>query len=164
VVKSWLCQTQPEETMSRRPALTARQFVVGVTFLSVFFLMCNSTFAQDKSGSADKIKELKEKRLVLLVKIYENTFRSWPQGKITVAQVHQAKTDLLAARLDLAEKKEDRIKICEEAVQDAEAWENRVVDRFNKGEIDGPNGIDVDRSRAYVLEIRIALEKAKAAK
>src|SRR5947209_4646569 len=100
--------------MSRRPASTARHVVLAVTFLSGFFLMCNSAFAQDKTGSGDKIKELNEKRLGLLVKIHEVTLKGYQagDGKFTYAQVHQTKADLLAARLDLAEKKEDRIKIC----------------------------------------------------
>ncbi len=110
--------------MSRRPASTARHFVRAVTFLSVFFLMGNAAFAQDKTGAGDKIKELKEQRLVLLVKIHRFALEGWKQGipTFTLAQVYQAQTDLFAARLDLAEKKEDRIKICEAAVKDAEAW------------------------------------------
>jgi hypothetical protein len=152
--------------MSRRPASTARQFVLAVTCLSVFFLMGNSAFAQDKKASGDKIKELKEKRLVLLEKILGNTVQAYSgRTKITFDQVHQAQADYVSARLELAEKKADRIKICEEAVKMAEAVEKRVVDRFNKGDPDdGTTGIDVDRSQVYVLETRIALEKAKAAK
>ncbi len=149
--------------MSRRPASTARQFVLAVTFLSVFFLMGNSTFAQDKPGSGDKIKELKEKRLVLLVKTHEIAVLLWQQNdpKITFAQVQQTKADLFAARLDLAEKKEDRIKICEGHVKDAEAWEQSVRKR---AETSRELGIASFQAQAYVLETRIALEKAKAAK
>lgn len=39
--------------MSRRSASTARHFVLGVTFLSVIFLKCNSALAQDKTGSGN---------------------------------------------------------------------------------------------------------------
>jgi proline dehydrogenase len=149
--------------MSRRPASTASHFVLAVTFLGVFFLMCNSAFAQDKTGSGDKIKELKESRLVLLEKIHRFAIEALKQGdpKITFAQVHQTQAGLLAARLDLAEKKEDRIKICEDAVNNAEAWQESVRRLVETGR---ESGIRILQAQAYVLETRIALEKAKAAK
>ena len=149
--------------MSRKTASTARHFVLAVTFLSVFFLMCNSAFAQDKTGASDKIKELKEKRLVLLKEIHKFTDQAWQMGagKITFAQVRQAEADLLAALLDLAEKKEARIKICEEAVKNAEEWEKRVAKLVETGQEPLFGRL---QAQAYVLETRIALEKAKAAK
>jgi hypothetical protein len=96
------------------------------------------------------------------VKIHEFALNALQQGdpKITVAHVHQTKVNLLAARLDLAEKKEDRIKICEEAVKNAVAWEESVRKRVAVG---NESGIRTLQAQAYVLDTRIALEKAKAA-
>jgi hypothetical protein len=71
--------------------------------------------------------------------------------KITFAQVQQTKADLFAARLDLAEKKEDRIKICEGHVKDAEAWEQSVRKR---AETSRELGIASFQAQAYVLETR----------
>jgi hypothetical protein len=148
--------------MSHRSASTARHFVVAGTFLSVFFLMCNSASAQDKTGADDKINELKEKRLVLLPKIHKFTCQAWKAGspKITFEQVHQAQADPVAALLDSAENKEIRIKICEEAVENAEVWEKGVVKMVDAGQQSGNRSL---QAQVYLLETRIALEKAKAA-
>jgi hypothetical protein len=148
--------------MSHCTSTIARYFVLAV--LSVAFLMCGSAFTQDKADSGDnKIKELKKQRLALLVKIQKGTAEAHKQvpDEIPFSQVRQTTVDVFAAQLDLAETKDDRIRICEEMVQDAVDWEKGVEEQFKQRQA---SGLDAAKAQADVLAARIALEKTKASK
>jgi len=148
--------------MSRSLPSTARPVVLAVPFL-IAFLLCNSAFADEKGGAGNTLKELKEKRLVLLEKAREFALKGYQENatKFTPNQVHLALQALLAARLDLAQTREDRIKICEEAIKDAEAWEKIVIGRVKAGD---ESAIWNFKAQALVLETRITLEQIKAAR
>jgi outer membrane protein TolC len=131
-----------------------------VCLLSLLLAFCNSVIADDKAEPSDKIKELKEKRLAVLVKISDILEERQRNGIVLhFDAVHKAKVDVLAARLDLAETKEDRIKVCEEAVKEATEWE-AILKQSVEGGFASP--IDLLKAQAATLESRIALEKAKA--
>lgn len=150
--------------MSRNPISTARRLVLAVPVLSVVLLLCISVFAQDKTDSGDKIKELKKQRLALLVKIYEGTAKAHihEPERTNVDQVRQSKADVFTARLDLAESKDDRIKICEEVIKDAVEWEKIVESLITEG--GQMSALDRSKAQADLLAARIALEKTKISK
>lgn len=146
--------------MSHCPTTTAR--FLALAGLSAAFLMCGSAFTQEETDSGDKIKELKEERLALLVTIQNMTAKGFREGlHFTADQVHQAKLDVFTARLDLAETKEYRIKICEEMVNEDTEWATIVEKHVQAGQL---NAVEPVKAQAHVLAARIALEKAKAAK
>lgn len=140
---------------------TARHLVLAV--LSVVLLIGSSAFSQDKTNSGDKIKELKKQRLALLVKIQKGTAEMHKQDpeETPFDQVRKTTLDVFAARLDLAETKDDRIKICEEMVNEAVEWEKSVKEQVKQGQA---AALDAIKAEAHVVTTRIALEKAKAAK
>ena len=74
--------------------------------------------------------------------------------------MHQAQAALLAAQLELAEGKEQRIKIHQEMLQQAEALSRIVADQAKANEA---TSIDVLKAKSQVLEAQIALERAKLA-
>lgn len=153
--------------MRHNAASIARLFFLALAFVSAFFLCCTSASAQEKPKSGDKIKDLKEKRLALLIKIREGVEKldSRYREGATLDRLLQLEADVLAARLDLAETKEHRINVYLETILDAEKREMRMNKLFLKADIESRlTQIDIDRVRAFVLEVQIALEKANAAK
>jgi RNA polymerase sigma factor (sigma-70 family) len=114
---------------------------------------------EKKAESAKAIKKLKEERLALLEKIHEAALKQLQSGAATEEHVHKAMVDVLAARLDLAEKAEDRIQVLKEAVVQAEAWEKTIARAYQAGQVPQSSYL---RAQAYTLETRIDLEKAKA--
>jgi RNA polymerase sigma factor (sigma-70 family) len=115
---------------------------------------------EKKAESAKSIKKLKEERLALLEKIHDTALKLWRSGAATEEHVHKAMVDVLAARLDLAEKTEDRIKVLKEAVAQAEEWEKTIARTNQQGLVAQSAYL---KAQAFTLETRIALEKAKAA-
>jgi len=128
-------------------------------FCMICLLVTLVTAADVRAEPPDNLKKLKEKRLALLVKIHEAT-KERQRIDPALDAIRNTMVDVLAARLDLAETKEDRIKVLEDAVKYAEQWEKAVKEMVKGG---FAASIDLLKAEAYVLEARIALEKIKAA-
>jgi len=94
--------------------------------VSLFLIFCKPVASDDTEAKRPRIKELEQKRLAVLEKIHDLTKKGFLDGLVSHEQVHTAKADLLSARLDYAETKKDRIKICDEAVNDALEWQKLV--------------------------------------
>jgi hypothetical protein len=137
-----------------------QQPIHAACLLSVLLTFGNPFPAVGKAEPSDSIKELKEKRLALLVRIYKATEeRSRIDVNLPSDEVHKTKIAVDAARLDLAETKEDRVKACEDIVRSAEGWEKHVTDLVKNGHV---SPTELLKAQANVLETRIALEKAHA--
>jgi hypothetical protein len=134
---------------------------ISVAFLSGASLTALNFFtASVRAEPPVSLKELKEKRLALLMKIHKATEeRRRVDPSAPFDEVRRAMADVIAARFDLAATAEERVKVCQDGVKYAEGWE-KLVEDYVKGARGSP--IDLLRARAYVLESRIALEKAKA--
>ena len=112
-----------------------------------------------RAEQPEGLKQLKEKRLALLLKIHEATKKGQRiDPAMPPDQVRKTMVDVFAAKLDLAETKADRIKIWEEAVKYAQEWEKQVKEMRKNG-FAAP--VDLLNAEAYVLEARIGLEKAR---
>ena len=135
---------------------------IAASICCLWLAMAPVAGGQDKANPKDKLKELLQERLATGQMIHDVTVKGYTQGdpKFTLDQVHEAKVKLLEARLDLAETKEQRLKVHEEAVQDAREWEEVASKIAQAGR--GPP-VEVLRARSYHLERRIALERAKMA-
>lgn len=136
--------------------------VTAVASLVGFLLALGSPIsAADKPDAPDNIKELKEQRLALLVKFHQATKARHQRdpASVPLREVHKTMLDVLAARVDLAETPQARIKVCEDAVKYAGEWEGTVKDRIKDGTAPASDAL---KAQAYVIECRIALAKAKA--
>lgn len=79
------------------------------------------------AGQPDKaIKELQDKRLAVLKEIVEITEKTYKGGQAGFDQVVRARLDLLQAQLDASRTKEERVRVLEETVKQAEALEDVV--------------------------------------
>src|SRR5882672_7762656 len=104
------------EIMRRTPKSLA--CLVGVTgcLVSLFLAFCNPVVSNETEEKSTKIKELEQKRLAVLEKIYDLAKQGVMNGLISHDQLRAAKSELLSARLDYADTKQERIKICDEGV------------------------------------------------
>ncbi len=112
-------------------------------------------------GPKDKIKELQKKRLGLATEAYKLYLARFNAGVGLPVEVANAAKVLAQARLDVCETKEERIKACEQNLQDMEHLD-KMVDQFAKAGT-APSA-DAALLRGYVVEAQIALEKAKLGK
>lgn len=116
------------------------------------------------AGQPDKpdkvIKELQDKRIAVLKEIVEITEKTYKGGQGGFDQVARARLDLLQAQLDASRTKEERVRVLEETVKQAESLEDvakRLVEAKQAGRVEAL------KAQALVLQTRIALEQARAA-
>lgn len=95
-------------------------------FLGVLLIFCNPVVSDEKDARNSKIQELGLKRVAVLEKIHDLAKKGFLDGLISHEQLRAAKADLLSAKLDYAETRQERIKICDEAVKDARDWQKIV--------------------------------------
>jgi hypothetical protein len=158
------CHSYPETPMkTSRPA----SWFSAMVLCSFCLLLVSATSADDKATGKDKIKELQKQRLEAARKandILVNNFKDGflPAGADTTSfllRLAEVKKLVLQARLDLVETKAERVKVIEEAIKDieplVEAYEKRVKAGIASG------AADAQLAQVYLLEMKIALEKAK---
>lgn len=128
---------------------------------SVWLATGSNASSQPNTNRKDKLKQLLQERLALAEKMHGlvNTGYRGGDQKYSFAVVHDAKVKWLAARLDLTETKEQRIKVHGDMVRDAAEYEQVVSQVHNAG---GGSYVDVLNAKVYHLERLIALERAKA--
>lgn len=139
-----------------------RPLIAVISLLCLLLAAAPQARSQGKANPQDKLKELLQERLVTAQSIHDLVLKGHTQGatNITIDQVHEAKVMLLNARLDLAESKEQRIRVHEEMVKEAAEWEQLVIKALQAGQ---GSPIDVLKAKVYRLERQIALERARMA-
>jgi outer membrane protein TolC len=121
----------------------------------------NAASAAEQGEANDKIKELMQKRLVTVTEIHKLLLKGFMGGQVPFDRVLEARAAMLRAELDLAETKQDRIKVHVEMVKTAEEMVE-IVNRLAKAQ--QATRVDVLKAEAQLLEARIGLERAKIAK
>lgn len=123
--------------------------------LSFALLFAAPLFAAGKDGS-EKIKKLREERVVLLKEMLEFTTGKYQAGQATFGEVLEAKMKYLDAGLDLADTHEKRLTQLTQMVQTAEEMVKaaEALVKANEGTVN-----DVRRAKVVLVERKIALEK-----
>jgi len=143
---------------------TTRKFsvcllAVSVSGLGLLFIFCNSVWPKEQEKASPRIKELQAKRLAVLEEIRDSAQQLFAASRVSYEDVHAAQLELLAARIAYADTQKERIKACDEAVQEAIGWQ-----KFTQSKVESSQAtrIDVLKADAFVLETQIAREKAEA--
>jgi outer membrane protein TolC len=114
-----------------------------------------------KPPEEDAVKPLLKERVAALAKIHDLTLQGFKGGQTSYEKVLAAQSALLNGKLDLCETNVERIKAHEEKVtlsaEMVAAVRKLVEDKQ-------ATGIDLLNAEVQLLEARIGLEKAKAAK
>ncbi len=144
--------------------------LASIGFLCCWLVAANNIAADGPPEKAkDKIKDLQERRLKsavkyrdYLAKATENGFfplPGIPDETAWINQLIESNKTVCLARLDVATKKQDRIKALEEAIQAisplVKVWEKRV-----EAGIIGAT-LPSERAKMELLELEIKLEKVK---
>ncbi len=109
----------------------------------------------------DPVKTLQKERLTALQKIYDLSHHAFKGGSLPLDQVLSAHLALLNGKLDLCETNAERITVYEEMVQVAEEFLKSVRKLAEARQL---TARDVLKAEVQLLDARIGLEKAKAAK
>jgi hypothetical protein len=118
-------------------------------------------YADDKTESRDRIKSLLQARLATLKDIHDTLVRAQARGAASVDDVQQAKTAVLQAQLDLADTKDQRLKILEEMATEAREREQTTGKSVQTGSRPAIDGLRATLAR---VDAELALEKERAAK
>ena len=121
----------------------------------------NPSAPAGQPAKPDTIKELQEKRIAVLKEIVQLAEQAYKGSQFGLDQVIKARLDLLQAQLDTSQTREDRVRLLEEMVKQAEALEEAVKKLVEAKRATGIEGL---KAKAFVLETKITLERARAAK
>lgn len=124
---------------------------MSVSCAGLLLMFGNSAWSEQTKETSPRIRELQQKRLAVLEQISEVAKASFQTTRGSYEDVHSASVELFAARRDYAQTREERIKVCDEAVQEAETWLKVVVAMVEKARI---SPIARLQAEAFVLEAR----------
>jgi hypothetical protein len=138
--------------------LSVSLVAIGIGLVLVF---CNSGRPEDAAKAKPSIKELEQKRLEVLDQVHQNTQTLFQNARIEYGEVLDSGRDLLAARLEYAQTREDRVRACDAAIEDAEKSVELIKARVAFARA---NAITTLKAQAYLLEAQIARAKLDADK
>ncbi len=101
---------------------------------------------------------LQQERLAVLKQLKPLTEEWYGFGKTTINTVHQVRTQLLEAQLELATRPQEQLKIRDDFAMDAEVWEQKTAKLVKDGH---KPGIDALAAKVFRLDAQIALAKAR---
>jgi hypothetical protein len=138
-------------------------------YAPLLFCICNDVREQEKPGKgADKSAEIKKilnERHQLMWQLLREEIQLANEVKYDFSNVGTAQREALRATLDLEQSPEKRVNLLKELKESAERVVKMAENRMKAGV---GRQVDVLRSRAILLEIRVELlreeQKAKAAK
>lgn len=148
--------------------LPTNWFTAMVVFSCWLALAGCGTSADDKVDAKEKIKELQKQRLEAAKKARDYLLRAFQQGFLPpgiddtgafIFRLVEVNKLVFQARLDLCEKKSERIKVIEETIKE---FEPLVAAQDKKAKAGQANAtFNYHLLEVHLLELKIALAKAK---
>ncbi len=103
-------------TMRPSPKMSVCLAATSVVLLLAF---CNSVRTAEPEQANPGVKELQQKRLAVLEQMADTGEKLFQSARISYEEVSAAQRELLAAHLELAQTRDERIKACDEALKEA---------------------------------------------
>jgi len=125
--------------------------------LGVLLVLCNSAKSEEPQKEALTVKQLQQRRLALLEQICDIGMKLYQNGRIEYTDVLSARRELLTARLEYAETKQERIKACDEAI----VFSSQML-ALAKAHQEGARGTAVEVLRVQDFELQAQIARAKA--
>lgn len=126
--------------------------------VGLVFAFDSSVMPDETAKTNPRLKELQQKRLAVLEKIHGLAKKGFADGFSSAEDVHTTKVELLTARFEYADTRPDRIKACDDAVQEAVDWHNVVQQAVKAKTL---SQFDELKAQSYLLEAQIARAKAE---
>lgn len=120
-----------------------------------------ATPAAQKARADDAVKVLLKERVEVLTKIHDMMLTAYQGGETSLDKVLAAHVALLNGKLDLCETKAERVKVHEGMVQVVEELVKHVRKLVEGGHA---SRVDALKAEVQLLDARVGLERAKAAK
>jgi hypothetical protein len=144
------------------------RLVIPTCFLFVSVVGIGSARGGGKKDQTDKTKAILKQQLDNAKKLHDYAFSNYSPGSLfTVDQVVQAKRLLLQVQLELCERKQERLKVYENALKGVAELEKAPKETLALG-TGGKFGViakyDILVITAYRLELELALEREKNTK
>jgi hypothetical protein len=124
-----------------------------------WFLWSNSDLAA--ADSAEKIRELRQRRLAILEEIQKVVSMQYGSGNVGYDAVHNASTAVLKAQLELCQTKQERVAVWRKLIDEAKQWNHYVEQGSEAGKRSEVDRLD---SAIYLLDCEIGLERTLAEK
>jgi len=138
--------------------ISVRLLVLSISCTCLLFVLCNSVWTQETKKANPNIKELQKQRLAVLEEIRDSATKLFQNARISYEDVLLAERDLLAARIAHAETRKDRIKVCDEAVQNAIESYKFLQERVKEARVTRVTEL---KAKAFLLETQIARANAE---
>jgi hypothetical protein len=124
-------------------------------------LLAHATAAETKSSPnyAALIKQLQQERIAALTKVVEMRLEQYRAGRQDSRLLALAQAELLNAKLDAAEKPEERIAVLEEHVKLATTILSETDNRWKAGVV---HESEVLQAKANLLDVKIRLLQERA--
>lgn len=146
--------------MSPTRKFSACLVAISMSCVCLLFVFSSSVWPQEAKKANPRIKELQQKRLAVLEEIRDSAKKLFTQGVLSFEDVFETQREVLAARLEYADTRKERIKVCDEAIQEAAKWQELVKAQREAAQV---TIVPVLKADAYLLEVQIAREKAEVA-
>ncbi len=132
---------------------------VTASCVALLFVFCNSVWPEEAKKASPRVKELQQKRLAVLEEIRGAAKQLYANSRVSYEEFHAAQRELLAARIAYADTQKERIKACDDAIQEASAWQ-----QLARAKVEASQATRVEelKANAFLLETQIAREKAEA--
>jgi non-homologous end joining protein Ku len=140
--------------MRRIPTISVCVLAISVCLLLAFY---SSVRSEETGNASSHIQELQQKRLALLQQIEEIAMKRFQNARVEYMEVLAGERELLVARIEYAQTREERIKACDQAIQKADECQE-LIEALRTSARALPT--DLYRAQAFVLEAQIAREKA----
>jgi|GEM_PF-2704342 outer membrane protein TolC len=137
--------------------ITLRRFAIGISCVGLLFVFCNSLWTQETKIANPNVKELQKQRLAVLVEIRDAAKKIYETGHTDLQVVLTADRALLDARVAYAEARKDRIKACDEAIQNAIEFHQSALTRKRAARA---TQLEVLKAQDSLLEAQIMRENA----
>jgi len=123
--------------------------------------------ADDKANATDRITELQKNRLAAAKKANDMMVSQLKEGFLPaggdtisfILRLAEVKKLVLQARLELADTKQERIKVIEDAIKEFEPLVEAYEKRSKAGI--GSGVVEFQLAQIHLLELKIAMERAK---
>jgi hypothetical protein len=139
--------------------VSGSRLAIGMTCLGLLSIACGLVQSQETVKSDSRMKELQDKHLAILQTISDAAKASFMSANAAFEDVHVAQGALLAARLEYAGTREERLKISDEIIQGAEEWHKYAAKRAEGG---AGTRVAALKAQASLVEAQIAKEKLLA--
>ena len=142
--------------------MTLTKLVVVLSGLAaVPFLLAHATAAETKAtpNYAAQIKQLQQERIAALTKVVEMRLEQYRRGVQDHRTLGLAQAELLKAKLDAAEKLEERIAVLEEHVKLATTIFTETETRWKAGIVHEAEVLD---AKASLLDVKIRLLRERS--